>query len=241
MAISEMHTGKERASASSLVIDNHDRYLRPLVHYHAPANAVHRVRVGRRDFCPFLRLHQMATDTEHAFETRKAMATAYAQWIPATQSRSIFKMHRFELPNKPCLSVAVVQKASFEDIWLPFLRYILPSLFSFLSLLHISQSVLRASHFELFIRPSTPLPTASIFGGNFLRPNYCLLRPSHLDCGCLSLLASLCALPFSLPGSRCCCFGSCCCFCLLCCCFSCCFRCTSCLLCLCFFFGHIQR
>ena len=89
MAISEMHIGKERASASSLVIDNHDRYVRPLVHYHAPANAVHRVRLGRRDFCPLLRLHQMATDTEHAFETRKAMATAYAQWIPATQSRLV--------------------------------------------------------------------------------------------------------------------------------------------------------
>ena len=32
------------------------------------------------------------------------MATAYARWILATQSRSIFKMHRFEPPNKPCLS-----------------------------------------------------------------------------------------------------------------------------------------
>ena len=89
MAISEMNTDKERASASNLVIDNHDRYVRPLVHYHAPGNAVHRVRVGRRDFCPFLHLHQMATDTEHAFETRKAMATAYAQLIPATQSRLV--------------------------------------------------------------------------------------------------------------------------------------------------------
>ena len=99
LALSEMNTGQERASASRLVIDNYDRYVKPLVHHHAPANAVHRVRVGRRDFCPFLRLHQMATDTEPAFETRKAMATAYAQWIPATQSKSIFKMHRFELPN----------------------------------------------------------------------------------------------------------------------------------------------
>ena len=89
MAISEMNTDKERASASNLVIDNHDRYVRPLVHYHGAANAVHRVRLGRRDFCPLPRLHQMATDTEHAFETRKAMATAYAQWIPATQSRLV--------------------------------------------------------------------------------------------------------------------------------------------------------
>ena len=121
MAISEMNTDKERASASRLVIDNHDRYVRPLVHHHAPANTAHRVRLGRHDFCPLPRLHQMATDTKHAFETRKAMATAYARWIPATQSRSIFKMHRFELPNKPCLSVAIVQKASFDDIWLPFL------------------------------------------------------------------------------------------------------------------------
>ena len=32
-------------------------------------------------------------------------------------------------------------------------------------------------------------------------PNYCLLRPSHLDCVCLSLLASLCALPSSLLGA----------------------------------------
>ena len=99
MAISEMNTDKERASASSLVIDNHDRYVRPLVHHHAPANTAHRVRLGRRGFCSLLRLHQMATDTKHAFETRKAMATVYAQWIPAMQSKSIFKMHRFELPN----------------------------------------------------------------------------------------------------------------------------------------------
>ena len=110
------------------------------------------------------------------------------------------------------------------------------SLFSLLSLLLISLSALRTSHFELCIRPSTPLPTASTLCGTILGPNYCLLRPSHLDCDCLSLLASLCALPFSLPGPCCCCFGSCCCFCLLCCCFSRCFRCTSCLLCLCFFF-----
>ena len=89
MAISEMNTDKERASASSLVIDNHDRYVRPLVYHHAPANTAHRVRFGRRDFCPLPRLHQMATDTKHAFETRKAMATAYAQWIPATQSRLV--------------------------------------------------------------------------------------------------------------------------------------------------------
>ena len=34
-----------------------------------------------------------------------------------------------------------------------------------------------------------------------LGPNYCLLRPSHLDCVCLSLLASLCALPSSLLGA----------------------------------------
>ena len=68
-----------------------------------------------------------------------------------------------------------------------------------------------------------------------------LLPSSALSpiCGCLSLLASLCALPFSLPGPRCCCFGSCCCFCLLCCCFSRCFRCTSCLLCLCFCFFFV--
>ena len=70
MAISEMNTDKERASASSLVIDNHDRYVKPLVHHHAPANTVHRVRLGRRDFCPLPRLHQMATDTKHAFETQ---------------------------------------------------------------------------------------------------------------------------------------------------------------------------
>ena len=39
-----------------------------------------------------------------------------------------------------------------------------------------------------------------MLGGTILGPNYCLLRPSHLDCVCLSLLASLCALPSSLPG-----------------------------------------
>ena len=110
------------------------------------------------------------------------------------------------------------------------------SLFSLLSLLLISQSALRTSHFELCIRTSTPLPTAATLCGTILGPNYCLLRPSHLDCECLFLLDSLCALPFSLPGPRCCCFGTCCCFCLLCCCFSRCFRCTSCLLSLFFFF-----
>ena len=64
----------------------------------------------------------------------------------------------------------------------------------------MSQSALRTSHFELCIRPSTPLPTASTLCGTILGPNYCLLRPSHLDCDCLSLLASLCALPSSLLG-----------------------------------------
>ena len=99
LAISEMNTDQERASASKLEIDNHDRYVRSLVYHHAPANTAHRVRCGRRDFCPLPRLHQMATDTKHAFETRKAMVTIYAQWIRATQPKSIFKMDRFELPN----------------------------------------------------------------------------------------------------------------------------------------------
>ena len=89
LALSEMNTDQERASASRLEIHNHDRYVKPLVYHHAPANTAHRVRLGRRDFCPLPRLHQMATDTKHAFETRKAMATAYAQWIPATQSRLV--------------------------------------------------------------------------------------------------------------------------------------------------------
>ena len=70
MAISEMNTDRARASASRLEIDNHDRYVKPLVHHHAPANTAHRVRLGRRDFCPLPRLHQMATDTKHAFETQ---------------------------------------------------------------------------------------------------------------------------------------------------------------------------
>ena len=34
-----------------------------------------------------------------------------------------------------------------------------------------------------------------------LGPNYCLLRPSHLHCASLALLASLCALPSSLLGA----------------------------------------
>ena len=54
--------------------------------------------------------------------------------------------------------------------------------------------------FELCFRLSTPLPTASILCGTMLGLNCCLLRPSHLDCDCLSLLASLCALPFFLLG-----------------------------------------
>ena len=70
LALSEMNTDQERASASKLEIHNHDRYVRPLVYYHAPANTAHRVRFGRRDFCPLPRLHQMATDTKHAFETQ---------------------------------------------------------------------------------------------------------------------------------------------------------------------------
>ena len=69
-----------------------------------------------------------------------------------------------------------------------------------LILIVIVRSALRTSHFELCIRPSTPLPTASTLCGTILGPNYCLLRPSHLDCDCLSLLASLCALPSSLLG-----------------------------------------
>ena len=76
----------------------------------------------------------------------------------------------------------------------------LSALFPLHSLLLLSQIALRTSHFELCIRPSTPLPTASTLCGTILGPNYCLLRPSHLDCDCLSLLASLCALPSSLLG-----------------------------------------
>ena len=110
LALSEMNTGQERASASRLEIHSHDRCVRPLLYYHALTNTAHRVRFGRRDFCPLLRLYQAATDTKHAFETLKAMATTNAQWIPATQSKSIFKMHRFELPNYPCLPVAVAHK-----------------------------------------------------------------------------------------------------------------------------------
>ena len=86
LALSEMNTGQERASASRLEIHSHDRCVRPLLYYHALANTAHRVRFGRRDFCPLPRLHQTATDTKHAFETLKAMATTNAQWIPATQS-----------------------------------------------------------------------------------------------------------------------------------------------------------
>ena len=52
-----------------------------------------------------------------------------------------------------------------------------------------------------YLIASTPLPTASTLCGTILGPNYCLLRPSHLDCDCLSLLASLCALPSSLLGA----------------------------------------
>ena len=54
--------------------------------------------------------------------------------------------------------------------------------------------------FELCFRLSTPLPTASILCGTMLGLNCCLLRPSHLDCDCLSLLVFLCALPFFLLG-----------------------------------------
>ena len=36
LAISEMNTDQERASASRLEIHNHDRYVRPLVYRHAP-------------------------------------------------------------------------------------------------------------------------------------------------------------------------------------------------------------
>ena len=94
LALSEMNTGQERASASRLEIHSHDRCVRPLLYYHALANTAHRVRFGRRDFCPLPRLHQTATDTKHAFQTLKAMATTNAQWIPATQSHlsSLFSL-----------------------------------------------------------------------------------------------------------------------------------------------------
>ena len=54
-------------------------------------------------------------------EEGQAMATAHARWIAATPSRSILKVQRFEPPNKPSQSVAVVQNGSCEDLWLPFL------------------------------------------------------------------------------------------------------------------------
>ena len=84
------------------------------------------------------------------------------------------------------------------------LSSLLPSLFShpsLLSLLLLSQISLRTCPFELRIRPSITLPIHSTLCLTILGPNYCLLRPSHLDCVCLSLLASLCALPSSLLGA----------------------------------------
>ena len=84
------------------------------------------------------------------------------------------------------------------------LSSLLPSLFShpsLLSLLLLSQISLRTCPFELRIRPSIPLPIHSTLCLTILGPNYGLLRPSHLDCACLSLLASLCALPSSLLGA----------------------------------------
>ena len=69
------------------------------------------------------------------------------------------------------------------------------------SLLPISQIPLRTRHFEFRIRPSIPLLIHSTLCLTVLGPNYCFLRPSHLDCACLSLLASLCALPSSLLGA----------------------------------------
>ena len=75
------------------------------------------------------------------------------------------------------------------------------ALFPLLSLLVSSQTAIRTCHCELRIRPSIPLPIHSTLCLTILGPNYCFLRPSHLDCACLSLLASLCALPSSLLGA----------------------------------------
>ena len=53
---------------------------------------------------------------------------------------------------------------------------LLSSLFSLLSLLLTSQIALRTSHFELRIRPSTPLPTASTLCGTIPGPAECAKR-----------------------------------------------------------------
>ena len=70
----------------------------------------------------------------------------------------------------------------------------------FCTILPSGHRLCSAQAFEFCLRPSTPLPTASMLGGIILGPNYFLLRPTHLDCDCLSLLAALCALPSSLLG-----------------------------------------
>ena len=118
-------------------------------------------------------------------------------------------MQRFEPPNKPCKSVAVVQNSLFEDLRLRFWRSLLSSLcsllrcFSFLRMpFALLTSKFASGHrlcseqaFELCFTPSTPLPTASMLGGIILPstplpiasmlggiilgPNYFLLRPTH--------------------------------------------------------------
>ena len=144
----------------------------------------------------------------------QAMATAYARCIAATPSRSTLKVQRFEPPTNP-----VSQLLLFK---MPHVRIsgclscdlfsLLSSCFSrccsflrvhfalFTSKFASGHRLCSQQPFELCFRLSTPLPTASILCGTMLGLNCCLLRPSHLDCDCLSLLVFLCALPFSLLG-----------------------------------------
>ena len=89
----------------------------------------------------------------------------------------------------------------------PSLFSLLSSLFPLLSPLLFSQIPLRECHFDLCIKPSTARQTVSTVCGTILGPNYCLLRPSHLDSDChsprFSLRSSLVsprARPFSLPS-----------------------------------------
>ena len=142
------------------------------------------------------------------------MATAYARCIAATPSRSTLKVQRFEPPTNP-----VSQLLLFK---MPHVRIsgclscdlfsLLSSCFSrccsflrvhfalFTSKFASGHRLCSQQPFELCFRLSTPLPTASILCGTMLGLNCCLLRPSHLDCDCLSLLVFLCALPLSLLG-----------------------------------------
>ena len=108
----------------------------------------------------------------------KAMATAYARWILATQSRSTLKMQRFEPSIHLALGGGTVLgrvgpplAASFRDLWRPLGVSLLSSLFSLLCALFSLCSLpssLAAAHFS---DRTSHLPLRSLHQAIDVAPN----------------------------------------------------------------------